>query len=56
MIEAEHIMLALVVAAVTILVSTCTSDQSILRNCATKGEAPLMSGGTIECVVKKESK
>lgn len=31
-------------------------DQEILRDCAIKGEAKMIGGGTIECTVKKESK
>lgn len=31
-------------------------DQATLRDCATKGEAKMVGGGTIECTVKKEPK
>lgn len=32
------------------------ADQATLRDCATTGQAGMLGGGVIECVVKKESK
>jgi hypothetical protein len=35
-------------------IGNCLGDMQTLRDCATKSEARMVGGGTIECTVKKE--
>ena len=46
----------LVSAFFSSIATNCSADQATLRDCATKGEARMAGGGTIECTVRKETK
>lgn len=45
-----------IVVVIGINVGNLLGDQATLRDCATKSEARMVSGGTIECTVRKETK
>lgn len=51
----ETILIALCVV-IGIFIGNHQGDQATLRDCATKSEAKMFGGGTIECTVQKESK
>lgn len=44
------------VMLVSVMVGNLAGDAGTLKDCATKGEAKMLSGGTITCEVKKEPK
>lgn len=43
-----------VVFILSVSIGNCGGDMQTLKNCATKGQAHMLSGGTIKCEVMKE--
>lgn len=52
----EFLFVGVVALLLGTLIGKLQGDQATLRDCATKGEAKMASGGIIECTVKKEHK
>ena len=47
---------AILIALLSVMVGNLVGDADTLKDCATKGEAKMLGGGTITCEVKKEPK
>lgn len=56
MIELEDLIAAVIWLLLGLSFGNYAADQATLRDCATKGQAGMLGGGTITCEVKKETK
>ncbi len=42
------------VVVVSLGIGNCAGDQATIRDCATRGQATMLGGGTIVCTVQRE--
>lgn len=52
----EFLFVGVVALLLGTLIGKLQGDQATLRDCATRGEAKMASGGVIDCAVRKENK
>lgn len=52
----DTVLPAVLLVLVALMFGNFTGDAATLKDCATKGEAKMLGGGTITCEVKKEPK